>query len=123
MSGVLCRRCVEALHARVVVHVIAAERIVANDTPLPVLEPGRGRTKTGRLWADTHDDRPAGGMAPPAVAFISAADRRGARPAKHLGSFRGILQVDGHAGFEPLAGDGTIARAACGSPPSIGTAA
>ena len=94
---------------------MAAERVFADDTPLPVLEPGRGRTKTGRLWAYTRDDRPFGGMAPPAVAFIYAPDRRGARPAKHLGSFRGVLQVDGYAGFEALAGDGTIALAACWS--------
>ena len=105
----------EALHARVVAHVMAAERVFADDTPLPVLEPSCGRTKTGRLWVYTRDDRPFGGMAPPVMAFTYAPDRRGARPATQLGSFRGILQVDGFACFEALAADGTIALAACWS--------
>ena len=97
-------------------HVVAAERVFADDTPLPVLEPSRGRTETGRFWAYTRDDRPFGGKAPPTVAFICASDRRDARPAKHLESFRGILQLDGDVGFEALAFDGTIALAECWSP-------
>lgn len=57
----------EALHQRLVAPVMATSRIFADDTPLPVPDPGRGRTKTGRLWGYTRNDRPFGGSAPPAV--------------------------------------------------------
>ena len=90
-----------------------AERVFADDTPLPVLDPGRGRTHTGRLWTCTRDDRSYGSNAPAAVVFNYAQDRTGARPAKHLKTFRGILQVDGYAGFEALADKGTVTLAAC----------
>ena len=115
LSGWIGAACwwLEALHERVVAHVMAGERVFADDTPLPVLDPGRGKTKTGRLWAYTRDDRPYGGNAPPAVVFIYAPDRKGARPAEHLKTFRGILQVDGYAGFEALAEGGAITLAAC----------
>ncbi len=92
---------------------MAGERIFADDTPLPVLDPGRGRTKTGRLWAYTRDDRSYGSNVPPTVVFRYAPDRTGARPAEHLKAFRGILQVDGYAGFEALADKGTVTLAAC----------
>ena len=117
LSGWVGAACwwLEALHARVVAHVMAGDRVFADDTPLPVLDPGRGRTKTGRLWAYTRDDRPFGGTAPPAVAFIYAPDRKGIRPAEHLGPFRGILQVDGYAGFEALADSGAVTLAVCWS--------
>ena len=115
LSGWVGAACwwLEALHERVVAHVMAGERVFADDTPLPVLDPGRDRTKTGRLWAYTRDDRPYGGNAPPAVVFIYAPDRKGVRPAEHLKQFRGILQVDGYAGFEALAEGGAITLAAC----------
>lgn len=87
------------LYDRILSHVMAQEKIFADDTTLPVLDPGRGRTKTGRLWCYAVDDRPWCGPAPPAVAFVYATDRKGERPAAHLSSFRGILQVDGYAGF------------------------
>ncbi|MGI4958020.1 MAG: IS66 family transposase, partial [Janthinobacterium lividum] len=103
----------EALHERLVAHVMAGDRIFAADTPLPVLDPGRGRTKTGRLWAYTRDDRSYGSNIPPAVVFHYAPDRTGARPAEHLKTFRGILQVDDYAGFEALADKGTVTLAAC----------
>ena len=117
LSGWVGAACwwLEALHARLVAHVMSADRVFADDTPLPVLDPGRGRTKTGRLWAYTRDDRPYGGSVPPAVVFIYEPDRKAARPAEHLKAFRGILQVDGYAGFEPLAADGKITLAACWS--------
>ncbi len=98
---------------RLVAHVMAGDRVFADDTPLPVLDPGRGRTKTGRLWAYTRDDRSYGSNTPPAVVFHYAPDRTGARPAEHLKAFRGILQVDGYAGFEALADKGTVTLAAC----------
>ena len=83
---------------------------------LPVLDPGRGRTKTGRLWGYAVDDRPWGGETPPAVVFLYAEDRRGEHPAAHLAEFRGILQVDGYGGFKSLLGNrppGEIRLAFC----------
>jgi transposase len=83
-------------------HVMASTRIFADDTPLPVLDPGRGRTKTGRLWAYAVDDRPWNGSTAPAVVYLYAEDRKGERPATHLAEFRGVLQVDGYGGFKGL---------------------
>jgi transposase len=83
-------------------HVMASTRIFADDTTLPVLDPGRGRTKTGRLWGYAIDDRPWGGETPPAAVFLYAEDRKGEHPAAHLAEFRGILQVDGYGGFKSL---------------------
>src|SRR3954465_5610089 len=80
-------------------HVMGSTRIFADDTPLPVLDPGRGRTKTGRLWGYAVDDRPWNGGTPPAVVYLFAEDRRGERPAAHLAGFTGVLQVDGYGGF------------------------
>ena len=98
----------EALHARVVAHVMAGERVFADDMPLPMLDPRRGRTRIGGLWAYIRDDRPFGGTAPPGVAFVYAPGRKGVRSAEHLGPSRGILQVDGYAGLEALAEGGTV---------------
>ena len=83
-------------------HVMGSTRIFADDTPLPVLDPGRGRTKTGRLWGYAIDDRPWGGGTPPAVVYLYAEDRKGEHPAAHLAEFRGVLQVDGYGGFKSL---------------------
>jgi len=68
-----------------------------------VLDPGRGRTKTGQLWAYARDDRPWGGTDPPAVAYVYAPDRTASQPIAHLSGFRGVLQVDGYAGYRALA--------------------
>jgi hypothetical protein len=73
------------------------------DTTLPVLDPGRGRTKTGRLWGYARDDRPWQGGAPPAVAYVYSADRSYAHPIAHLAKFSGVLQVDAFQGFDRLA--------------------
>src|SRR6478672_2618784 len=86
-------------------HVMASTRIFADDTTLPVLDPGRGRTKTGRLWGYAIDDRPWGGGTPPAVVYLYAEDRKGEHPAAHLAGFRGVLQVDGYGGFKSLLED------------------
>ncbi|MEP6610018.1 MAG: IS66 family transposase [Burkholderiaceae bacterium] len=94
-------------------YVLAADKLHADDTPVPVLEPGRGSTKTGRLWTYVRDDRPAGSAAAPAVWFRYAPDRKGERPRAHLHNFRGVLQADGYAGFDQLYADGTIVEAAC----------
>lgn len=80
-----------------------SERLFADETTAPVLDPGRGRTKTGQLWAYARDDRPWGGNDPPMVAYVYAADRKAERAEAHLGDFAGILQVDGYGGYAALA--------------------
>ena len=80
-----------------------SERLFADETTAPVLDPGRGRTKTGQLWAYARDDRPWGGDTPPMVAYVYASDRKGERAEAHLGDFAGILQVDGYGGYAALA--------------------
>ena len=77
-------------------------RLFADETTAPVLDPGRGRTKTGQLWAYARDDRPWGGSDPPMVAYVYAPDRKAERPEAHLGAFAGILQVDGYGGYTAL---------------------
>jgi transposase len=94
-------------------YVLAAPKLHADDTPVPVLEPGRGETKTGRLWTYVRDDRPAGSAAAAAVWFQYSPDRKGERPVAHLQPFTGILQADGYAGFDRLYARGDIIEAAC----------
>jgi transposase len=94
-------------------HVLAADVVHADDTPLPVLAPGRGKTKTGRLWTYVRDERPAAGESAPAVWFAYSPDRRGEHPQKHLADFRGILQADGYAGFTKIYDGGLVFEAAC----------
>ena len=84
-----------------------------DDTPVPVLEPGRGSTKTGRLWTYVRDGRPWAGAAAPAVLFRFSPDRKGERPASHLKDFAGVLHADGYAGFDRLYETGRIREAAC----------
>jgi transposase len=93
--------------------VLATEKLHGDDTPIPVLAPGNGCTKTARLWTYVRDDRPAGGTAAPAVWFAYSADRKGDHPQQHLNGFRGILQADSYAGFNRLFEDGAIQHAAC----------
>ena len=101
------------LHARLLAELRASPKLFADETTAPVLDPGRGRTKTGQLWAYARDDRPWGGPAPPIVAYLYAPDRRAERPAAHLEGFRGTLQVDGYAGYRALAESGQVRLAFC----------
>ena len=94
-------------------YVLRAEKLHGDDVPVPVLEPGNGKTKTGRLWTYVRDDRPAGSQAAPAVWFAYSPDRKGEHPARHLSSYKGILQADGYAGFNQLYEKGEIVEAAC----------
>jgi len=103
----------EGLQERLAAHILASGKLFADDTPVPVLDPGRGRTKTGRLWVYVRDDGPWGGPDPPAALYLFSPDRKGERPELHLAAFRGTLQVDGYAGFERLTEDGRIRLAAC----------
>jgi transposase len=94
-------------------HVLAATKLHADDTPVPVLAPGMGKTKTGRLWTYVRDDRPANDPTPPAVWFVYTPDRKGEHPRRHLDHFSGTLQADGYAGFHHLYDTGRIQEAAC----------
>jgi transposase len=94
-------------------HVLAATKIHADDTPIPVLAPGIGKTKTARLWTYVRDDRPAASDAPAAVWFAYTPDRKGEHPRQHLSTFSGTLQADGYAGFHHLYEGGKIQEAAC----------
>jgi transposase len=83
-------------------HVFAGDRLHGDDTPVPVLEPGRGKTKTGRLWTYVPDGRPYADNTPPAVCYFYSPDRKADHPRTHLKAFRGILHADGYAGFKEL---------------------
>ena len=95
------------LHELVLSTVLASPKIFADDTTLPVLDPGRGRTKTGRLWCYAVDNRPWCGPGHPAAAYLYSEDRKGEHPQTHLRGFRGLIQVDGYAGFGGLVGSKT----------------
>jgi transposase len=84
-------------------YVLSAEKLHADDTPMPVLDPGRGRTKRGYLWSYVRDDRGSGGHDPPAVWFAYSPDRKGVHPQHHLRDFTGLLQTDAYAGFDAIA--------------------
>jgi len=94
-------------------YVMAVGKLHADDTPVPVLAPGNGKTKTGRLWTYVRDARPAGDERAPAVWFAYSPDRKGEHPEQHLGEFRGTLQADAYAGFNRLYENGRIQEAAC----------
>ncbi len=102
------------VYERLLVHICSSPKIFADETTAPVLDPGRGRTKTGQLWAYARDDRPWGGTDPPAVAYVYAPDRKSERPQAHLADFAGVLQVDGYAGYRALAGN-RVQLAFCGA--------
>lgn len=94
-------------------HVKTALKVHADDIPIPVLSPGNGKTKTGRLWVYVREDRPWADPAPPAVWFQYSPDRKGERPLEHLKDYHGILQADGYAGFNRLYETGRVAEAGC----------
>jgi transposase len=83
-------------------HVMAGSVIHADDTPVDVLAPGHGQTKTGRFWAYLRDERPHGGSAPPAVVYRYTPDRKGEHCRAHLAPFTGHLHADGYQGFGQL---------------------
>jgi transposase len=87
-------------------YVRQAQKIHTDDTPVPVLEPGRGKTRTARLWTYVRDDRPAGSRAPPAVWYQYSPDRKGERPRGHLAGYSGILQADAYSAdaWRPIVG-------------------
>ena len=100
---------VDALAAEV----MASDTLHVDDTPVPVLAPGTGKTKTGRLWTYVRDERPFAGKRPAAALFFYSPDRKGERPRVHLKDFRGVIHADGYAGFNELFAGGKIVEAAC----------
>jgi transposase len=94
-------------------YVFDSSKLHADDTPVPVLAPGMGKTKTGRLWTYVRDDRPSGDTAAPAVWFAYSPDRKGEHPERHLRDFRGMLQADAYAGFNQLYEHERIQEVAC----------
>ena len=112
-----CCAALQPIHARLIAHVLAAERLHGDDTTVPVL--AKGKTVTGRCWTYVRDDRPFGGRAPPAALFFYSRDRAGEHPQRHLASYGGILQADAYGGYGKLyaAGrsPGAILEAACWS--------
>ena len=101
------------VHERMLARLKGSAKLFADETTAPVLDPGRGRTKTGQLWAYARDDRPWGGSDPPGVAYVYAPDRKAERPIAHLAGFKGILQVDGYGGYRALAERGDVQLAFC----------
>jgi transposase len=98
--------------------VFASELLHGDDTPVKVLAPGLGKTKTGRIWTYVRDGRPCGDKTPPAVIYYYSPDRKGIRPEEHLKDFSGVLHADAYAGYNKLyiSGDNpdaTITEAAC----------
>jgi transposase len=98
--------------------VLSSPKIFCDDTHLPVLAPGTGKTRTGSLWGFARDDRPWAGELPPAVAYVYSEDRTYDRPKPQLAGFAGVLQVDGWGGFKRLTGGkdaGVLTLAFCWS--------
>ncbi len=101
------------VHERLLAQLKTSPRLFADETTAPVLDPGRGQTKTGQLFAYARDDRPWGGTDPPGVAYVYAPDRKAARPIEHLVGFAGVLQVDGYSGYRALAAGNQVTLAFC----------
>jgi hypothetical protein len=102
-------------------HVLAGPVVHADDTPVPVLDPGGGKTRTGRLWIALRDERPWSGAAPPAAFYRYSPDRRSEHAEALLGRCRGFLQADAYAGFQclydpdPRTGKPRLVEVACWS--------
>ncbi len=100
-------------------HVKAGETVHADDTPVPVLDPGRGKTKTGRLWVAVRDERPWGSGVPPAAFYRYAPDRKAEQARALLKDCRGYLHADAYSGFKhlyesnPLTGPPQFTEVAC----------
>jgi transposase len=103
------------VHERLLEQLKQSTKLFADETTAPVLDPGRGCTKKGQLWAYARDERPWQGPDPPGVAYVYAPDRKHARPAEHLTGFSGTLQVDGYGAYAELAEGGKVELAFCWS--------
>src|SRR5437667_11507780 len=105
----------DPLLRRLEAHVMAAERLHADDTTVPVL--AKGKTDTGRCWVYVRDDRPFGGPAPSAAMFYYSRDRSGEHPQAHLEKYAGIFQADAYGGYPKMYGSdrqpGPVVGGAC----------
>jgi hypothetical protein len=104
---------IDPLVAAIRRHVLANDKIHGDDTPVKVLAPGTGKTRTGRLWVYVRDDRPAGDDAPRAAWFAYSGDRGGEHPQAHLRGFQGALQADAYGGWPKLYATGRVQEVAC----------
>ncbi len=95
-----CAAALKPIHSLIEGHVLAAERLHGDDTTVPIL--AKGKTDTGRIWTYVRDDRPFGGLSPPAALYYASRDRRQEHPERHLKTFAGILQADAYGGYNPL---------------------
>lgn len=100
------------VQARLLELLKGSARLFADETRAPVLDPGRGRTKTGQLWAVARDDRPWGGTDPPGVAYVYRPGRGAEHALAVIEGFVGVLQVDGYAVYRQLASE-TLTLAFC----------
>jgi len=111
----ICTAVLKPLHELIEAHVMAAERLHADDTTVPIL--AKGKTVTGHIWTYVRDDRPYGGPAPPAALYYASRDRRHEHPERHLAGFGGILQADAYSGyntlFDPARHGGAATSALC----------
>jgi transposase len=107
------------LHERLFEHLKGSPKLFMDETRAPVLDPGRGRTKTGYLWAIARDDRPWAGPDPPAVVYLYAPGRGAEHAIRPLAGFSGVLQVDAYAAYnalaEPARAGGPVTLAYCWS--------
>jgi len=94
-------------------HVFNGSAIFADDTPLAMLNPGAGKTRTARAWVYVRDERPWASEEPPAAFYRFTPDRKGQHPADHLARYQGWMHADGYAGFDKLCRDGRIKEVAC----------
>jgi hypothetical protein len=94
-------------------HVLSGPAIFADDTPVKMLSPGAGKTKTARLWAYVRDERPWASEAPPAAFYRFSRDRKGEQPVGHLKNYKGWMHADGYSGFNELYRSGHIHEVAC----------
>lgn len=99
--------------ARMLDHLKKSEKLFCDETRAPVLDPGRGKTKTGYLWAVARDDRAWGGPAPPGVVYTYAPGRGGEHASAMLKGFKGVLQVDAYAGYNAVAREAEVSLAYC----------
>ncbi len=103
----------EPLADAVARHVLKGQAIFADDTPVKLLVPGSGKTRTARLWAYVRDERPWAGEAHPAAWYQFSVDRKGVRPREHLAAYEGFMHADGYAGFNDLYRAGKVTEVAC----------
>lgn len=112
-----CCRLMAPLDEALYHYVTDSRKLHTDDTPVPVLAPGRKKTKTGRIWTYVRDDRNAGSSDPPAAWFAFSPDRQGKHPQQHLRHYNGVLQADAFAGYDRLFSaereGGPLTEAAC----------